>query len=105
MSFELKVQPRQPPTSYLSSPSPASETTWLTPQRVLPQTQMARMQKEREAASGEVEALTEKVDLLQAQLGKAQRDRESAFGDLELLKEKYEKTSAQTQKLMVGAAS
>lgn len=66
---------------------------------------MARMQKEREGASAEVESLTEKVDLLQAQLGKAQRDRENTLGDLELLKEKYEKTSAQTQKLMVGAAS
>lgn len=65
---------------------------------------MARMQKERETASSEVDSLNEKVDLLQAQLGKAQRDRETAFGDLELLKEKYEKSSAQTQKLMVGGS-
>lgn len=66
---------------------------------------MARLQKEREGASAEVEALNEKVDLLQTQLGKAQRDRENTYGDLELLKEKYEKTSTQLQKLMVGAAS
>lgn len=85
-------------------PSPASEATWLTYQLVLPQTQLARLQKERESAASEVETLTEKVDLLQAQLGKAQRDRENALGDMELLKEKYEKTSAQTQKLMVGDA-
>lgn len=96
-----------PPIYFLPilSPTYILETTRLTPKRVFLQTQMARLQKEREGASAEVEALNEKVDLLQTQLGKAQRDRENTYGDLELLKEKYEKTSTQLQKLMVGAAS
>lgn len=106
LNYEIGVLLRhQSPTSYLSSPQHIVETARLTPKRVFPQTQMARLQKEREGASAEVDALNEKVDLLQTQLGKAQRDRENTYGDLELLKEKYEKTSTQLQKLMVGAAS
>jgi len=63
--------------------------------------QLARIQKERDQFSDELETLKERSESSQTLLMKAARDREAMQTDLEVLKERYEKSHAIQQKLQV----
>lgn len=65
------------------------------------QIQLARVQKERDQFSDELETLKERSESSQTLLQKAARDREAMQTDLEVLKERYEKSHAIQQKLQV----
>lgn len=63
--------------------------------------QLARVQKERDQFSDELETLKERSESSQTLLQKAARDREAMQTDLEVLKERYEKSHVIQQKLQV----
>lgn len=63
--------------------------------------QLARIQKERDQFSDELETLKERSESSQTLLMKAARDKEAMQTDLEVLKERYEKSHAIQQKLQV----
>lgn len=65
------------------------------------QMQLARIQKERDQFSDELETLKERSESSNTLLMKAARDREAMQTDLEVLKERYEKSHAIQQKLQV----
>lgn len=65
--------------------------------------QLARVQKERDQFSDELETLKERSESSQTLLQKAARDREAMQTDLEVLKERYEKSHIIQQKLQVIA--
>lgn len=62
---------------------------------------LARIQKERDQFSDELETIKERSESSQTLLMKAARDREAMQTDLEVLKERYEKSHAIQQKLQV----
>ena len=62
---------------------------------------LARIQKERDTFSDELETIKERSESSQTLLMKAARDREAMQTDLEVLKERYEKSHAIQQKLQV----
>jgi len=67
--------------------------------------QLARIQKERDQFSDDLETLKERSESSQTLLMKAARDKEAMQTDLEVLKERYEKSHAIQQKLQVNSLS
>lgn len=62
---------------------------------------LARIQKERDALSDELEAAKERAENNQSLLMKAQRDREAIQTELDVVKERWDKAHSIQQKLQV----
>lgn len=62
---------------------------------------LARIQKERDALSDELEAIKERAETSQTLLMKAQREKEAIQTELDVVKERWEKAHSLHQKLQV----
>lgn len=65
---------------------------------------MQRLQKERDTFQVETETLNERIEFQQSQIGKMQREKENVLSELELVKERWDKTHNSHQKLTVSKA-
>lgn len=63
---------------------------------------MQRLQKERDTFQVETETLNERIEFQQSQIGKMQREKENVLSELELVKERWDKTHNSHQKITVS---